>query len=381
MRYSLDNSSSTTIVNGTSVAATIPASTGSHVLHVKSWGTGGASCIADVNLTVVQATPSTSTTNVVVSSPTGGASVTSPFSLAASGSLCLGQSITAMGYSLDNSASTMVLSGMAVKASIAAASGGHTLHVKSWGKGGSSCVSDIALTVKVSVAPSSPSIPSTAVMTKALQNLAAWTAEHDPGTSGSSSGAMSLVTSPAMSSSARQFATTYTNYGGERYNIKFAKDQASTNFVFDTQIYIAKPSSGIANIEMDVNQVMANGQTAIFGFQCDGWSRTWDYAVNTGTPTSPVAHWMHSTQSCNPQQWSANAWHHVQIQYSRDNSGNITYKSVWLDGVKQDLNVTALSAFALGWTPSVNINFQVDGYTSTSGSSTIYLDNMSLYSW
>lgn len=376
MGYSLDNNSSTTVLKGSSMTASVTASVGAHTLHVKSWGTSGASCVANVNVTVTQSTSTSNITDVVVSSPAVGASLPSPFSLAATGTLCLGQTITAMGYSIDSSASTTTVSGTALNAAVSASTGSHTLHVKSWGKSGASCVSNVALTVTAG-----PSIPSTAVITKALQNLTAWTAEHDPGTSGTSTGTMSLVTSPALSGSARDFATTYTNYGGERYNIKFGSDQTSTNFVFETQVYIAGSTSDVANIEMDLNQVMANGQTAIFGFQCDGWSRTWDYALNTGTPTSPTPHWNHSTQTCNPQKWATNAWHHVQIQYSRDISGNITYKSVWLDGVEQDLNVTVASAFALGWAPSMNINFQVDGYTSTSGSSNIYLDNLALYSW
>jgi hypothetical protein len=333
-----------------------------------------------VTITVVQSgTGGAGSTNVVVSSPVSGASLTSPFSLLASGTLCQGQAITAFGYSLDGGTSTTIVTGTSVNASIIAGGGSHTLHVKSWGQSGSSCLNDIPLTITVPT--SAPSIPSNAVVTTAIHKLNKWTAQHDAGTSGTSTGTMSLVTSPAVSGSARQFATSYTNYGGERYNVVFGKDQTSSNFVYDTQIYIASPSSGIANIEMDLNQTMSNGQTAIFGFQCDGWSNTWDYTANGGSPTVPVDHWLHSTQSCNPRQWSTNTWHHVQIQYSRDSSGNVTYKSVWLDGVEQDLNVTVLSAFALGWGPSLNTNFQVDGYTSTSGSSTIYLDNLTLYSW
>jgi hypothetical protein len=380
MGYSLDSSSNTTVAAGASMSASISAALGAHVLHVKSWGSQGASCTANVTITVVQSgTGGTGSTNVVVSSPVSGASLTSPFSLLASGTLCQGQTITAFGYSLDGSTSTTIVTGTSVSASLSAGGGSHTLHVKSWGKSGSSCINDVPLTITVPT--SAPSIPSNATVTKAIHNLSKWTAQHDAGTSGTSTGVMSLVTSPAVSNSARQFATTYTNYGGERYNVEFAKDKVSTNFVYDTQIYIASPSTAIANIEMDLNQTMSNGQTVIFGFQCDGWSRTWDYTGNSGTPTSPVAHWIHSTQSCNPQQWTTNTWHHVQVQYSRDSSGNVTYKAVWLDGVEQDINVTTLSAFALGWAPSLNTNFQVDGYTSTSGASTIYLDNLMVYSW
>ena len=53
MGYSFDDSSNTTIVNGASVSAVIGFSTGAHVLHIKSWGNQGASCVTNVNLTVV----------------------------------------------------------------------------------------------------------------------------------------------------------------------------------------------------------------------------------------------------------------------------------------------------------------------------------------
>ena len=132
---------------------------------------------------------------------------------------------------------------------------------------------------------------------------------------------------------------------------------------------------------MDLNQVMANGQTVIFGFQCDGWSHSWDYTANAGTPTSPKDQWIHSNLPCNPQTWPTNTWHHVQVSYSRDNAGNVNYKSVWLDGVRQDLNVTTNSSFALGWAPTLITNFQVDGMTALPGIATIYLDNTTVYRW
>ena len=190
-----------------------------------------------------------------------------------------------------------------------------------------------------------------------------------------------MVASPSVSGTAREFLTTYTNYGGERYSILFGTDATSTNFLFDTWLYVASPNSGIANLELDLNQVMPNGQTVIFGFQCDGWSNTWDYTMNAGTPQKPVDQWMHTTQSCNPRKWTTNTWHHLQISYSRDGAGNVTYKSVWFDGAQQDLNATAPSAFALGWGPALLANFQVDGATSTAGSAIVYLDNLTVYRW
>jgi hypothetical protein len=385
MGYSFDSSATTTFVYSTSVAAQVSAAAGAHVLHVKSWGNQGASCVTNVTITVSPSTAPASTsptTNVTVTSPSNGASVSSPFSLSASGSLCSSQTISAMGYSLDNSANTTFFNGGSMVASVSAAIGTHTLHVKSWGNQGGACDTDLAITV---IAPTvaGPTIPANAVAVKAIQNLTTWQAAFDTGTGGaaSSSGVMNLVTAPAVSGSARQFITTYSNYGGERYSTKIASDQTTSNFVFDTYIYLASPINDIANIEMDLNQVMTNGQTVIFGFQCDGWSRSWDYTANTGTPTSPKDQWIHSNQTCNPQAWATNTWHHVQVSYSRDNSGNVDYKSVWLDGVEQDLNVTTNSAFALGWGATILTNFQVDGMTALPGTATIYLDNFTVYRW
>jgi hypothetical protein len=318
--------------------------------------------------------------SVTVSKPINGATVNSPFTLTADSSSCSSQSVAAIGYSLDTSSNTTVINSTAVSVSVTASLGSHVLHVKSWGKKGASCVTSIAITV-VASSSGGPSIPSTATVTKAIQNVSKWTAHHDAGTSGSSTGAMDLLASPSLSGSARKFATSYNNYGGERYNVSLAVDPLSTHFVYDTRIYLKSPSSDIANIEMDLNQVMSNGHTVIFGFQCDSWSHTWDYAENIGTPAKPVPHWVHSNQSCNLQKWSTNAWHRVQVKYARDSSGNVTYDAVWFDGKEQNINVTVNSDFDLGWGPSLNSNFQIDGFTSTSGSSAIYLDDITLYSW
>src|SRR6202000_2592405 len=59
MGYSFDDSANTSIVYSTSLSATINAATGTHVLHIKSWGNQGASCVTSVNVTVVPSPTST----------------------------------------------------------------------------------------------------------------------------------------------------------------------------------------------------------------------------------------------------------------------------------------------------------------------------------
>lgn len=93
----------------------------------------------------------------------------------------------------------------------------------------------------------------------------------------------------------------------------FGADTTVTNFLYDAWLNLAGPSTNIANLEFDMNQVMANGETVIFGVQCDGYSSTWDYTTNAGKPESFSDQWLHSTAPCNPRTWTLNAWHHVQM--------------------------------------------------------------------
>src|ERR1700679_3562525 len=68
---------------------------------------------------------------VTASSPSNNSEVNTPFMLNASASSCSLQPISAMGYSLDNSASTAIVKGSSFTASVAASAGVHTVHVKS----------------------------------------------------------------------------------------------------------------------------------------------------------------------------------------------------------------------------------------------------------
>lgn len=376
MGYSLDDGA-TTIVNAVSINAPVTASTGSHTLHVKSWGSQGSACDTDVPIIV---SASVLFTDVTVSQPNPGAELVSPFTLIASGTQCESQSIAAFGFSIDNSSSTTIVNGTSVNASVSSSRGAHTLHVKSWGNQGAACDTDIP----IQVVPSPVSqVPSNATTVHSIENLTGWEAAIDTatGASSSTSGVTMFSSSPALSGKSREFVTTATNYGGERYDVSFGADTSASNFLYDGWFYLTSSASNIANLELDLNQVMSNGQTVIYGFQCDGWTQTWDYTANAGTPQNYSDVWIHSLAPCNLQNWTQNAWHHVQVSYSRDDNGNVTYHSVWLDNVEQDFNVTVPDAFALGWGSTLLTNFQVDGGTSAETSSTVYMDKLTVYRW
>jgi hypothetical protein len=450
MGYSID-SGATTIVS-TSFKASVSASQGAHILHVKCWGQG-VNAVVNLNITVGSST----TASMIVKSPVPSATVSSPFSLSATAAVCSSQSVNAMGYSLDTSSTTTTVMAQSLQAAVAAAAGAHTLHVKAWGNAGSVCVTNVALTVgsassgtaatpafspgpgtftsaqkvslsdatagttihyttdgsapttssaiysgpisvaasavieAIAVAPgyttsglaradytiskssSGPVIPPGATASSTIQTLDSWHFNHDAGTPGNAVGATSLVSTPSLSGSARRFDSSYTDDGGEIYSVSYADDTTSMNFVYDGWVWIDAGSS-IANLEMDSNQVIANGQTVIYAFQCSGDAGVWEYS-------GAGAKWVHSSQPCNPSKWETNVWHHVQISYSRDDAGYVTYQSVWLDGTEQAINATVPSSFALGWQVGVvQTQFQLDGI-GTSGSSTVYLDNLTISRW
>ena len=127
--------------------------------------------------------------------------------------------------------------------------------------------------------------------------------------------------------------------------MNFGSNASATNFLYDGWVCPASPTNDVANLEMDLNQAMPNGQTAIYAFQCSGWGNVWEYTTKFCTLENPTVTWLKSNQTCNPRSWTTNAWHHVQIQYSRDDAGNVTYQSVWTDGVEQAINETVPSAF------------------------------------
>jgi hypothetical protein len=317
-------------------------------------------------------------------SPTNNQQVESPFTLNMSASTCSSQPVSAVGYSLDNSSSTSAWNAQSIDGPVTAPTGSHTLHVKVWNGSGGVCVTDVAINVAgagVATSGAMAAVASTATEVSSIQTLSNWVSIHDGGTTGSSSGTMSMTSSPSLTGSARLFANEFNDYGGERYSVQFADDVNATNFLYDTWVYIANDSNGFSNLEFDLEQTMANGETVVMGFQCDSWVQRWDYAVNGGSPTQSNDTWLHSYAPCNVHSWAPNQWHHVQIYFSRNDSGWVTYHSVWLDGAEQDLNFTVFSGYALGWAPVLLTNFQIDGNSSGTTWGNIYLDEMTVYRW
>jgi hypothetical protein len=369
MGYSIDHGPTTHVP--ISFTALVTASVGMHTLNVKCWGKDAHDELAlSITVTSLSTAPPlltasptfapapgiyTSAQRVTLASATTGA----PIYYTTNGSL---PTTSSAKYTnpISVSAST-VITAIAVGSGYAPSS-------------------PVAAGYTIAPILSSPVIPPGAIAVSQIQAMPNWLMNHDPGTIGNSQGTMTLVSSPSLSGSAAEFATSFTDWGGEIYSTSYGNDANATNFLYDTYVWI-EAGSVVGNLEMDNNQVIPDGDTVIYAFQCAGDHNTWDYSSNAGTPAQPTVKWLHSNQPCNPANWTANAWHHVQITYSRDGVGNVTYESVWLDSVEQPINETVLSAFTLGWQPGdLMTNFQVDG-VGASGASVLYADNMTLYRW
>jgi hypothetical protein len=92
-----------------------------------------------------------------------------------------------------------------------------------------------------------------------------------------------------------------------------------------------------------------------------------------------VAHFL----ACNPKNWAAKTWHHIQIASRRDDGGVVTYDWVNVDETHSTfINATGTSAESLGWAKDdLLINFQLDGADKKSGSITAYVHKLTVLRW
>lgn len=228
--------------------------------------------------------------------------------------------------------------------------------------------------------PVAPAIPATGVTVVNLLPQTWKACEHDAGTPGSATCSGSYpVTDPLTgSATARSFSMNYTGAGGVRWADSFANDTIATNFVLDTTV-MSPNWSDVADLELDTNQVKADGKTTILGTQCASQEKAWDV---TFTNTSGAWHWVSTGVPCNPETWTPNVLHHIRIFGIISASDVSTYLGVEFDGVYTPFTgETGSTADALGWGKGVNLtNVQMDGL-GASGSATVYVDTLTETRW
>ncbi len=326
---------------------------------------------------------------VTVASPVNGTKITSPAWIRAHNTGCEGVPPSAFGYSIDSASGTVM--GATPNdidvTSQAIPSGSHTVHFKSWtSRGACPTVNSTVTVVGTSAGGSgvtnasggSDSIPANAVSSGDLDGRSNWLGIHDGGTPGSAKGSTVYPASTPLYDDARKFYMTYTDRAGERWSLNFGKDSEATHFVLDTYVFLTNPSQ-VENLELDINQVIPNGETVILGTQCSGEIGKWEYAYTSGKED----HWKSTNISCDPKSLSANQWHHIQIGMHRDNNGVVTHDWVNVDSTHNVFTgEPMLSEHSLGWSGGALVaNYQIEGSSAGSGSVTTYIHKMTVYRW
>lgn len=222
--------------------------------------------------------------------------------------------------------------------------------------------------------PAPPLVPDTAIWSPALESQSGWQNVHDTGTSGTSSGTGPTLPSPCGA----LFSMNWTSGGGQRWWKAIADDLTVSHFCYDTWVWIDNPA--VVNcLELDVNHVIANGDTVIHGIQWVPQRKCWMWTTMPGGKAT----WNDSNIAAAVSDFSAKTWHHVQLVSHHDAVGVVTYDSVTIDGVtKPFVNASGASHAALGWGPlgHININMQVDGL-GASGSVQVFHSNLRIARW
>jgi hypothetical protein len=217
-----------------------------------------------------------------------------------------------------------------------------------------------------------------------LDALTTWQGEWDAATNSGGKnaagatipGAVGTTTYPVTigGRTARAFPSDYTNHGGFRYHVHYGSDTTHKNFIYSGNLYFDGELP--AQMELDNNQVTADGKTYIYGVQCNSNDGFWDI-----TRQDTGCHWQASTAKGNPKTWPTKTWLHFEIMSHRDDAGNITYDAVHFNGTTQKIGTTLASARNIGWgIGSLLVNFQLGG-ASSAGSIRAYANGLQVARW
>lgn len=177
---------------------------------------------------------------------------------------------------------------------------------------------------------------------------------------------------------ARSFSTKYALGAGVRFSCIYEplNDPTSTHFIYAGYLWIDDPSQ-VGQMELDNNQVTADGRTYIFGVQANANDGCWDI-----TTMDPNARWLPTPAKANLHSWPAKTWLRFEIMSHRDNAGNITYDAIYLNGTTVQIGKTLPSAQKLGWNIGrLLVNWQLGGLSGKSGAIQAYGSEIEVAKW
>lgn len=141
------------------------------------------------------------------------------------------------------------------------------------------------------------------------------------------------------------------------------------NFTYDGEFYLTNNLFTHA-LELDVAMYL-NGVGMFWGTQCDqGGDGNWD-ALDKGGKG-----WVSTGVPCA----FTDGWNHFTLEFQREPGNKLLYKSITLNGVTNEINVTYNPIAVPSSWYGVTVNYQMDGDKLQDPNIT-YLDNLTLTYW
>jgi len=378
----LDNANIYTGPAGSSMAANLNASKGSHQLVVRAWDSTGAfgteTSQVNVSGTAVTSGPIT----VAVSAPVSYSSTTSPIHLhaTASGSYA----VTGWQVYLDNNSVYTGPATSTIDTNLNAANGTHQIVVRAWDTSGAFGTQAVQATVTGSSASAPPPPPSNALPTPPAgarvynnieQNTSNWSNCHDAGCAGGTGAGTYWQAfnqgSPSLDGNSMELFQDG-SWSNALWYHKVGADDAATNFLWDFYVQLDSASVNAAQaLEYDAFQFVG-GYNYMIGTECNYAAGVWDTWNEAG------GNWIHTSVPC--KKFTAGTWHHIQWYMTTNHSNHTyTYKTLVVDGVVYNLNQTQPAKY-LAWGDNVGVQWQLDVNASGAGFHE-WVDKASLSIW
>lgn len=306
---------------------------------------------------------------VSVSSPTSGATVSSPAHFVASATSGTSAPISSMMIYVDNKALFTVFSNH-LDTSLSLSTGAHTAVIKSWNASGTLYTQSVSFNVGGSPAPTPTPTGNTF---SNIEQMAGWgSCSACAGAGGNGPIAQLSMTqnqsSPSLDGKSTKFWIGGTHpYSDALWFKHLGSFGSASHFIFDMYFYMTNPAASEA-LEFDIN-VAYNGRYYVFGNQCNPLAtHTWD------TWDQIAGHWVSTGVSC--PTFPAFKWNHVTIEVERTSSSQLHFVSFTYNGVKHYTN-KYVNSKATGYGNGVGIDFQMDGNSRQTAYST-WIDKMNL---
>ena len=369
------------VVNGASLDTKLTMSPGSYDTVVQEWDNCGKAVSKTVSITVT----GSNSEGVWVTSPANNANVTSPVHYVATATTTCANGVSAMGIYTAPGKLAYTVSGAKLDTNLTLSAGTYDTTVQEWNNCGGGSSTPITITVGSGGGGGGTTM-------KNLHNKVGWAGyallppkylicNTCKKTGPEETWNMTQnIKSPSLSGASAQFDIGgNTDYADVLYNNHLIGALSSQgvpdpnhtlvpslqHFTYDVYFF-GKNLEKSQALEFDINQFF-NSMGFIWGHECRiAGGHEWDTWDNVNK------HWVDTGFACKPV---SNSWNHLVIQVSRNDSNQLVFESITLNGNTHTLNVTRPHGTAGKDWWGVTINWQYDGNVNQDPY-TVYLDEL-----